>query len=254
MAIHRAEAIVIRTFDFRETSLIANLYTKEFGKMSGLLKGIRNEPQKFASTLEPFSHNEIIFYKKRNSALHLVSQCDLKENFNSIRGNLDKISAACVMLDLLDAIMPLEDPNEEIFSLIMNSLNMMSNYYHCDKIATIYKVKLLSLSGFKPHFDSCISCNVKVMSQARFSVVLGGLLCHSCLKKDAKARPVYRGTTATILHIEKNDLENNLRLGINPQIKRELNFILQSFIEFHLEKKLKSQKVAPHLEEAAKLS
>ena len=74
MPIHKTEAVVLRKRDFRETSLIVEFYTREFGKMSGILKGIRSEPQKFASTLEPFSLNEIIFYSKRSSSLHLVSQ------------------------------------------------------------------------------------------------------------------------------------------------------------------------------------
>ena len=56
---------------------------------------------------------------------------------------------------------------------------------------------------------------------------------------------------ASILHIEKNALEDNLRLGINPQIKRELDNILHSFIEHHLEKKMKSRKVLENLEEVA---
>jgi DNA repair protein RecO (recombination protein O) len=249
MAIHKTEALVIKTFDFRETSLVAHFYTKDFGKINGLLKGIRGEPEKFASTLEPFSHNEIIFYKKRNTSLHLVTQCDLRDNFTSLRGYLEKIALASLMMELVDAVMPVEDPNEDIFNLTLESLKGMVSYPYADKIATIFKIKLLGLSGFKPHFDSCISCFAKVTGQARFSINLGGLLCHLCFKKDIKARPIYRGTTATVLHIEKNNLENNLRLGINPQIKRELDFILQAFIGFHLEKELKSHRILKDLTE-----
>lgn len=247
MPLHKTEALVIKTFDFRETSLIATLYTRDFGKMKGLLKGIRNEPQKFASSLEPFSHNEIIFYKKRSSSLDLVSQCDLKDNFDPIRTNIEKIALASLMMEMVDAIMPWEDSNEDIFNLVLNSLRLMCACGYPDKISTIFKIKLLGLSGFKPHFDSCISCSERIIGQAKFSINLGGLLCHSCSKKDIRARSVYRGTTATILHIERNELDSNLRLGINPQIKRELDFILQSFLEFHLEKALKSKKVLPSL-------
>lgn len=81
MSIEKSPAIVLKRRDFRETSLIAEFYTRDFGKLSGLLKGIKAEPAKFASTLEPFSHNEIIFYRKSNSSLHLVSQCDSRDNF-----------------------------------------------------------------------------------------------------------------------------------------------------------------------------
>ena len=67
MPIHKTDAIVLNKRDFRETSLIVDLFSRDFGRLCGLLKGIRTEPEKFASTLEPFSHNEIIFYRKINS-------------------------------------------------------------------------------------------------------------------------------------------------------------------------------------------
>ncbi|MEI6631882.1 MAG: DNA repair protein RecO, partial [bacterium] len=88
MPINKTEAIVLKRDNFRETSLIACFYTRDFGKVSGVLKGIKEEPAKFASTVEPFSYNEIIFYEKRASSLHIISQCDVMENFNLIRKNI----------------------------------------------------------------------------------------------------------------------------------------------------------------------
>ena len=84
----RDEAIVLKTRDFRETSKIAVFYTKQHGKMSGLFKGIRKEPKKFATTLDVLTFNEIIFYKKRFSELHLVSQCDLRRNFDYLKEDM----------------------------------------------------------------------------------------------------------------------------------------------------------------------
>lgn len=247
MPVLKTEAIVIKTFDFRETSIIATLYTKDFGKINAILKGIKTAPHKFGSTLEPFSHNEIVFYKKRNTSLHLVSQCDLKDNFLPLRSDMTRVTLASMMMELLDVIMPLEEINSDIFDLSLTCLKTMSDYLYVDKIATIFKIRLLSLSGFRPHFDSCVSCGDRIIGQAKFSVELGGLLCPHCFKKDYKARGIFRGTVATILHIEKNELIDNLRLGINPQIKRELDSILISFLDFHIDKKLKSQNVLDSL-------
>ncbi len=253
MAINKTEAIVLKKRDFRETSLIVDFYTRDFGKVSGLLKGIRTEPQKFASNLEPFSFNEIILYEKWNSSLHLVSQCDLQENYLPLRGSIEKVALASMMMELIDALVAVEDANTDIFDLAMSCLKCMCESYDVDKIGTIFKIKLLALSGFKPHFDSCISCGGKVLGEAKFSISLGGLICASCFKKDMKARQIFRGTTATILHIERNDIANNMRLGINPQINRELNGILRAFFDFHIEKRLKSQAVWDNLKDAEKL-
>lgn len=243
MPIHKSETIVLKKWDFRETSLVVNFYSREFGKLTGLLKGIRAEPEKFASTLEPFSHNDIIFYRKANSGMHLVSQCDSRDNFELIRQSIPKVTAASFMTELVDAVMQQEDKNIEVFELLLTALRELALTDRPEKIMTIFKIKMLALSGFKPHFDSCVSCDNRINGQSKFSFSLGGLLCPKCYPKDYKARSIFRGTVASIMHIERNEFKQNLTLGMNPEIKKELEIILNAFLNFHLEKELKSQKV-----------
>ncbi|MDD5465327.1 MAG: DNA repair protein RecO [Candidatus Omnitrophica bacterium] len=250
MSIDKAQGIVLNKRDLRETSIIADFYTKEFGKINGILKGIRTEPEKFASNLEPFSLNEIIFYRKTNSNLHLVSQADKLDNFTRIRQSIERTSTAGFMVELINSIMQPEDKNEEIFNLALASLKELETNYNPEKIATIFKIKMLSLSGFKPHFDSCVCCMDKIMGQSKFSLSLGGLLCLRCMPKDPASRAIFRGTIATVLHIERNSFTGSLSLGMNPQIKKELDLILNSFLNFHLGRELKSQKLINKLEVA----
>jgi len=247
MSLHKTEAIILRRFDFRETSLIVDLYTRDYGKLSGILKGIRAEPDKFASPMEVSSHNEVIFYKKTNTTLHLVSACDLKDNFFGIRKSMVKAGMAGIMMELIASVMQPEDKNEDVFNLAIECLKELENTFSPEKVMTIFKIKMLSLSGFKPHFDSCVSCDNRILGQSKFSLSLGGLLCDKCYYKDLSARAIFRGTIASILYIEKNSFKNNLNLGLNPQIKKELEIILNAFLNFHLEKELKSQKVLNRL-------
>lgn len=243
MPIHKTEAIILNRWDFRETSLISSFFTRDFGKLSGVLKGIRSHPGKFASTVERFSHNTIIFYRQKGD-LHLVSECETRDNFSRARTDMLRAGAGSLIVEFLGAVMQMEDKNEAIFDLALASLKELdAEGSNPDKIATIFKIKMLALSGFKPHFDSCVCCSGKILEQSKFSLAQGGLLCQGCFHKDTSARSIFRGTTASILHIERNTLKDNLKLGMNPQIKKELDMVLNSFINFHLERELKSQKV-----------
>jgi len=243
MSIEKTEAIVLNKYDIRETSIIANFYTRDCGKLCGELKGIRAQPAKFASNLELFSHNEIIFYRKRNSSVHLVSQADKRNNFDAIRLSIGKTSMAALMMELISCVMAAEDKNEDVFNLVVDCLNELGTTYNPDKVLTIFKIKMLAFSGFKPHFDSCVSCADRILGQSKFSLLLGGLLCERCAPKDPASRTIFRGTIASVLHIEKNEFKNNLNLGMNPQIKKELDLILNAFLNFHLERELKSQRI-----------
>jgi len=60
--IQKTDAYVLKSFDYRETSKIVTFLTKEYGKLRGVLKGIRKDFKKFGSNVDKFSLNEIIYY------------------------------------------------------------------------------------------------------------------------------------------------------------------------------------------------
>lgn len=240
MAICKTEAIVIKTFDFRETSVIAEFFTRDFGRLKGILKGIRADFKKFGSTVEPFSLNEIIFYQSRSSEIHLVSQCDLKDGFPHLRCDLKKINLASFLMELVATLLALEDKNEEVFTLILSCLTDLSRCSDPHKVMSIALIKLLRLSGFKPHFDSCVLCDEDIIGEAKFSSAFGGLLCPKCLYRDSKNHPVLKGTIASIRHIEKSRWSDTSRLNLTFPVRQELDRMLDRFLTFHLEKRLKT--------------
>ena len=241
MSIQKAEGFVLKTHDFRETSLIAVFYTKEFGKLKGVLKGIKTDPKKFSSTLQKFSLNDIIFYKSRTGDLHLIGQCDLVENFPLIRENLEALSFANYALELIDSLMETEDKNYELFETLSRFLRELSvQNEDIEKIFCIFQIKALEHSGFKPNIEDCISCKKTILDEARFSLSRGGLLCAKCSTEESFSRDILKGTIASIDYINKNGWDNLKRFKISPSIKNEIKEILNNFLSFHLEKRIKS--------------
>ncbi|OGX31082.1 MAG: DNA repair protein RecO [Omnitrophica WOR_2 bacterium RIFCSPLOWO2_12_FULL_46_30] len=240
MAILKAEAIVLKTYDFRETSLIAHLFTREYGRLDGILKGIRSDSRKFASNLEPFSLNDIIFYQARNSGLHLISQCDLKDDFSVIRNNLKSIAHASYIMDLIGRLMQPDDKNIDGYELTLSALKQMSSGYDAQKVLYIFLIKFLKSIGFRPRLDGCIACDRDISAAAFFNVRRGGLVCARCGAGDSYSTDVLGGTIASILHIEEGNWEDALRLGLSAKVRDELKNILHNFMEFHLQLRPKS--------------
>src|SRR5208282_2281349 len=123
----KTEGIVLKTFDFRETSRIATFFTRDFGKVKGVLKGIRKDPKKFGSSADQFSVNDIVYYQHRNSDLHLVSHCDMKDFFSGLRRDLKRMTAASYASELIDALMPAEEQNLEIYQLAQAFLKSLQS-------------------------------------------------------------------------------------------------------------------------------
>jgi DNA repair protein RecO (recombination protein O) len=240
--IRKAEAIVLKSLDFRETSRIVTFFTKEQGKVKGILKGVRKDPKKFGSSVDKFSTNTIVYYHHRNADLHLVGQCDLTDYFFPIRKDLKKTMAASYVLELVDAIMPPEEPNEDVYRLMMNFLTSLQTEPDVTKLVHIFQIKILLLSGFRPHLDSCMECHRKIKGKAKFSAMMGGLICPDCRANDTELLPISSGAVASILHIEKSAWPQALRLGLSSPIKKELKHILNNFLVYHLERHLKSSR------------
>jgi len=235
----KTEGIVLKSFDFRETSRIATFFTRDFGKVKGVLKGIRKDPRKFGSSVEKFSLNDIVYYQYRNSDIHLVSHCDMKDFYQGLRQDLERMTAASYASELIDTLMPMEEQSLEIYELMQAFLKCLQTTTDVSKLVQTFQIKILSLSGFQPHLETCVSCRKNVAEAPRFSLRLGGLLCGVC-KDNAEATPISLGAVASILHIQKNNWDTALRLGMAPFVKKELKYILNHFLVFHLERHLRS--------------
>lgn len=233
-------AFVLRAFDFRETSKIVTFFTRDFGKVKGILKGIRKDPKKFSTSLSPLSLNHIVFYTRKNTEIYLVGQCDQIDDFGMLSPGLKTFAFASHISELVDCLMPLEDAHAEVFELIFDFLNTLKSGPVDTRL--IFQIKILSLSGFKPHFDSCLSCDAKISRDAFFSRSRGGLLCSRCSSADRHAEAVLQGSIATLLYIERSEWKKALRLSMSSQIHGQLEGILASFINFHVGRTLKTSR------------
>ncbi len=178
MAATKSHAFVLKTQDFRDTSLLAHFYTRDFGKIHGIIKGIRDQRARFGSMLEPFSMNEILFYRKRRGGdLHLVTQVELLKLYPAVRADLTQLSYASYLIDLLDQITELEEPHAEVFDLLQESLTFLGEGLSPRRTARIFEVKLLESLGLMPEIRACVICQTPDPDPAFFRASMGGLLC-----------------------------------------------------------------------------
>ncbi len=243
--IAKTEGIVLKSFDFRETSRIAIFFTRDYGKVKGVLKGIRKNSKKFGSSIDNFSLNDIVYYKSRNSDIHLISHCDMKDHFPLLRQDLRCMTAASYASELVDTVMAMEQYNGAIYKLVQDFFKSLHMSSDVSKLVYMFQVQILSLSGFKPHLESCVRCASKIHSAAKFNLRLGGLVCPRCLEVPGEALSVSQGAVASILHIQKEPWVRAIRLGISGVVQKELKYVLNHFLVFHLGRHLRSTRFLP---------
>ena len=150
MAIQKTEAILLRRHEVRETSLILIAMTRDFGKVQGLVKGVRGARAAVPWYLEPLTLQAIVLYERRRSSVALISAFDLIDAFDPIRRDLVKISYASLFLDLVDGMTETGDPHPEIFDLLLYTLQALKTGADPRSLARSFEAHLLSVSGLLP--------------------------------------------------------------------------------------------------------
>ncbi len=240
MAIVTTKAVVLRTKHFRETSLLVSIFTLDCGKIQGLIKGIRSKNSKYQSRLQPLTLNKVVFYQKKKSDLHLITQCELVEQFKALHQDLDKMAYASCCVELIDQIMQAEDENKVLFELLVDTLKQMCVKSNPDMVYMVFQIRLLGLLGYMPQLKFCANCGRKLAEALNFSSYFGGLLCAGCTNKDAEVMPISKGALASMVHIGGKDWGGIKRFQLTQKISQELKEPIEKFIKTQTQTELKS--------------
>jgi len=241
MALQKTQGFILRKQDLRETSIILTVYTRDFGKLRLVSKGVRVPEARFMSAYELLALDDIVFYERKKRSLFFLSQCDLINYFPRVRESLDRISYAIYFAEFLDAATPAGDRNKEIYKLLSDSLFLLSSKASPKRVARIFEIKLLSVLGLMPRLKACVACNRAIeKGRVRFSFSSGGVLCEACFAKDKSAKPVLPGTINFISHIENLPFERIKHIKVTRRVGMEVERLLRRFIDYHLDLRLKS--------------
>jgi len=238
--IQKTDAIILKKYPLRETSLLLILYTKDFGKIKGVIKGVRGPRAQFGSYPEILTLNRIVFYEGKRKEFFYITQCDLLDHFRDMRMDLERTSYATYMAELAEATSVFGDKNEEFFELLLNGLRGLCSTASPKRITRIFEIKLLILLGLMPTLDGCAHCRGKAQGEVKFSLLSGGLLCKSCFSSDKAAIDISAGTVKFIKYIEKAELKKTSRVKVSKEVGEEVEDVLRRFLDAHIEKKLKT--------------
>ena len=241
MTIVATDAILLKKTELRETSLLLDFYTKESGKIKGVLKGIRSPQPQFGALFEVFTLDRILFYERKNKDIFIISQCELIDFFPNLRKDLEKLGYAFYYTELIDSALGSGERNEEIFNLLLDSLRFLSQPGSAKRITRVFEIKLLKALGMMPRLNRCINCQNDILpGNARFSIKDGGVLCNQCFKIDVKAKPVLAGTLNFIDRVAETPMERVSRIKVSKDVGKGVESILRDFLNFHIDKRFKT--------------
>lgn len=151
--IEETQGIIIRTIRYSESSLIVHWLTEDHGRVSTMVRGALRPKSTFRGKLDLFYHCQISFQRNSRSTLHNLREINLRENFERIRQNVEKISQASYIAQLISKSVEEDTPVDGLFPLLTNFLDNLNQPKKPDLLLVLwFEFRLLQVLGLEPQW------------------------------------------------------------------------------------------------------
>ncbi len=119
------EGIVLRSIKYGESSVIATIFTREFGRQSFIINSARNRKSKNnARILQPLFLVELVSYQKQSRDVQRVKEIKNNPVYQNIPFDIIKSTQAIFLAEMLYKTINEEESYPEMFDFIKNALLM----------------------------------------------------------------------------------------------------------------------------------
>lgn len=229
----QTEAIVLHGFDYRETSRIVRMATREAGVVSVIARGAKRPKSRFGQGLDLFTSGVAHIHLQAGRDLHTLAAFDAGRARPALGMSLARFNAASALGELCLRFAP-EDGGSAIHDALGAGLDAIGLATDADvperTLAAAWR--LVGELGFTPALDECASCHraLEPDETVRFAHRAGGALCRLCATLAPGARTLPPEARATLLQWARGE-----RAALaEPPVIRAHQRLLREFLEEHL--------------------
>jgi DNA repair protein RecO (recombination protein O) len=237
----KTEAIIISSMNLGEADKLVTCFSLDRGMLKGVAKNARRSFKRFGAGLESFTLSRLHLYEREHQELARIESCDIIEQHATIGCVLERAAAGAVMLELVREMAPLGERNAAAFLLLSHVLHLLDEGEDPLFLLRIFEIKFLSLLGYQPKLDHCLSCGTQPKGEAIFLSMKGGVLCPACVVSsgDGQLR-LSQGAVGFYYQALRMEMDKVCRLKPSSSIMQELAQAFSAHTFHILGKKLKS--------------
>ncbi|HMA77221.1 MAG TPA: DNA repair protein RecO [Candidatus Krumholzibacteriaceae bacterium] len=228
-------AVVLRTFDFSESSLIAVLLTRENGKIRVLAKGAKRGKMRFSGSLMTGNICEIVFYYKPGRGIHILKEINCRSSFSEAGSDLKRLLIFQATIEIVDRSVIEQETDERIFILVDNFFSLLPIVEDPWAGFFAFEVKLLKLTGLFPSVKKCQNCGKNLDGERLWiNTSLGHVRCQGCAREDMFLLSV--SASNILKSMERKPMDNDIiGLKLSRRERREIGRFLHEIFRSHLD-------------------
>lgn len=218
------EGVILKRTPYKENDMILHVYTKEYGKIGVLARGVRKMTSKNASATQEMMVSELtINLRKGLSSLIKATAIDyLRHTKESIESEI----IGNYILEYFYRYVEENMPEVKEYEMLMQALQAIERGYHPLLVYLMFNVFVLNHNGVSIDVDGCVVCgSTRVVS---ISLQDGGFLCEEHLGR----HQVYSiDMLKAFRHLHKVSFDRIDLLRIDELILKQLIPIMDYYIE-----------------------
>lgn len=218
------QAIILKRTPYKENDMILHVYTKEYGKIGVLARGVRKMTSKNARACQEMMLSELtIHLKKGLSSLMKAVPIDYLRH---IKESLESEIVGNYVLEYFYRYIEENHPILEEYRILYHALQALNQGYQPLLIYLIFNVFILKHNGVALDVDGCVVCgSTKVVS---FSTEDGGFLCSEHLGHHSLYSVDF---LKAIRHIHKISIEHIDQIHIDEALMKQLVSVLDYCVD-----------------------
>lgn len=172
----KIRGIVVSEVPYKDSSKVLNILCEE-GVIGVVSKGCKriNSPLRVISNKLTLGEY-VIYYNE--SKLSTLKEGSVIDNFNNIKNDLNKISHATYITDLVNQVMK-QNADPTVFSLYVSALKKIDEGINETVVMNILEIKLLDYLGVGINLNGCAKCG-STREIVTIDPDVGGYICKNC--------------------------------------------------------------------------
>ncbi len=227
----KSEGFVLNKINYGDTSVIVSLYTKDFGKLSLILKGARSPKSKLSNIVDPLNHINVVFYKKESRDIQLMSGADLLNHFPVIKSDFEGLKYALAILELIQKLIPEHEVNLRLFAGIQRIFFLLDS---SDELPPVlfgrFFIFFLTEMGYEVQLEKCSNCEKELRNGSELAYNFNiGVLCYECRENYPDSFYLKKELFQYLNCLKHNIKVNNITKEI---LDSSINF-MEKYLKFH---------------------
>ena len=221
--ITKVEGFIVKTTNYGETSLVIELFTKEYGLIGIMGKGVKSLKSKLRAATMKFTYGFFYIYYKEGK-LSILKDVDIIDPFYHIHEDITLIGYVNYIAELSYQVYK-ESESQDIYPLMISSLKKLNEGLNPLVLTNILEMKYLPYLGVGIDLSGCVKCGNP------FDIVtidgdVGGLLCKNCYTTQ---RIVKKKTIQLLRIYDQISIPSINKLDIKKENIEEINRFLNVY-------------------------